>query len=247
MGTLSHPCTALQRHWLYLRHRRSLLLDSDWFAGRRVLVVGPARTVDQELESVRLDDYDVVVKMNNGIDVPIRQDGALNWRCDVLFHSLADIGTPLSVDKLEQAGVRCIVHRTPGKSYVQTTLRAQRSFKDLGYRGQVQIIAPDFYQQLRRRLHGAAPTTGLVCLSYLLGCQTAAVAVVGFTFYTTRYVPGYDDSVDSDAAASQRVRDIGHHDPERERRMVATLLRDAARAGKSISLGDGVRAALARP
>ena len=71
--------------------------------------------------------------------------------------------------------------------------------------------------------------------------------MAGFTFFATRYAPGYDDRDRADADSLARVRAVGHHDPEAERRLVREALAQARAAGLDLRLGPHVAAALERP
>jgi hypothetical protein len=230
----------LRARLLYARHARFLLLDPALFAGRSVLLLGPARTLQDDLADFPLGDFDMVVKMNNGLHLPVTERGAEAWRCDVLFHSLTANARPVTPADLARAGVRVLVHRTTGRGRAPLTLEAVRRLAPVP----VRILPPARYAALSARLGGASPTTGLVALDLLLGCDTARLAVAGLTFFATRYLPGYDDRDRTDASSRARVRAEGHHDPDAERRLLRDAFAEAARRGRRIDLGPHVRAAL---
>lgn len=241
---LPRPRRSLWRHLryraLYALHGRRLHLERARFAGRGVLVLGPARTLQDDLAGLRLAEFDLIVKMNNGLHLPVTEDGRPSWRCDVLFHGLTADAAPVTPEALARAGVRCLVHRTTGRGRFPLTLEAGRRLAPV----EVRLVPPAAYAALSARLGGASPTTGLVGLDFLMGCDTARLAVAGFTFFATRYAPGYDDRDRADADSLARVRGAGHHDPEAERRLVGEMISEAARRGRPVELGPGVRAAL---
>jgi hypothetical protein len=239
---LSRQIQHLRYRLLFARHARCLVLDRALFAGRSVLVMGPARTLEEDLAALDPGGFDLVIRMNNGLHLPVAALGATPWRCDVLFHSLSDDTAPVTPESLARAGVRVLVHRTPGRSYIPRTLEAERRLAPL----QVRIIPPADYSGLAAGLGGASPTTGLVVLNFLLGCDTARLAVAGFTFFTTRYAPGYDDRDRADADSLARVRAAGHHDPEAELRLLARAFSMARASGRDLRLGPHVEAALDR-
>ncbi|CUH69882.1 hypothetical protein TL5118_03852 [Thalassovita autumnalis] len=232
----------IRYNYLFKRHASGMLLSSSCFEGKSILVAGPARTLGEDLASFRSDDFDVVIKMNNGIWLPIPFGDGDSHRCDVLFHSLTQDILPPTREVLDDAGVRCLVHRTTGKGRFPLTLDALRS---LGSNERsVKIVPPARYKALSEELGGASPTTGLVCLDFLLGCNSARTVVAGFTFFQTKYQAGYDDRDVNDDDSKSRVQSLGHHNPERERALVRKLIDNAERSGRKVELCGAVDAAL---
>lgn len=232
----------IRYHILYRRHAPRMMLEPARFAGRSVLLAGPARTLWDDLRDLPPDRFDLIVKMNNGLymDLPATEGPTL--RCDVLFHSLTDEAKPVTPTALDAAGVTCLVHRTTGKGRFPLTLKAQR---DLGSASRdIRLVPPEHYKALSARLGGASPTTGLVCLDFLLGCEISHLAIAGFTFFQTKYTAGYDDRDRADADSRARVLRAGHHDPASECALAAEMLAGAAAKGKTITLGAGVKASL---
>ncbi|MEM6727172.1 MAG: hypothetical protein AAF618_01615 [Pseudomonadota bacterium] len=232
----------LRYHLLYRRYAGGLLLDKNRFRGARVLLAGPARTLEADLAALDPARFDVIAKMNYGLVVPLPAAQGPTLRCDLLFHSLSQDIAPVSEEALARAGVRCLVHRTTGKGRFPQTLEASRRFGLAGVA--VRLIAPERYKALEEALGGASPTTGLVALDFLMGCALAELAVVGFTFFQTKYQPGYDDRDATDAQSLDRVRRAAHHDPAAERRLVGAMIAAARAEGKTIRLGEGVAASL---
>ncbi|MTH78213.1 hypothetical protein [Paracoccus aestuariivivens] len=215
--------------------------DAERFRDKRVLVLGPARTLDDDLSGIDIARFDVIVKMNNGLDTPIPALGADALRCDVLFHSLTDETRPVTPQGLLDAGVGVLVHRTPTKTAFLRTLMAAREYATCL---EVKHVPCEVYLKLTGELEGACPTTGLVCSCFFLRAPVCEVAIMGFTFFSTSYVGGYDDAVCSDAVARQRIRDRGHHDPEREITLFRQEVAHARSSGVTVTLGRNVEHAL---
>jgi hypothetical protein len=231
---------------LYRRHGARYSIDPDAFAGRHVLVLGPAASVLDDLAGLAPHAYDDVVRLNNGLDTPIAVEGQDPLRCDVLFHSLTDDLRPVTAEALRRAGVRLMVHRTPKRSTFLATLQAEATLgQAAGVR--IAIVPVAQYEALRADLAGAAPSSGFVCLDLLLRAPVASLTVVGFTFFSTRYVAGYDDRFATDADARARMAAAGHHDPRREAQALARRFEAAQDAGMDLRLGAAVRAALHSP
>jgi len=233
----------LYRYLRRLLYEKRLVLDRQLFDKRRVIVVGPARTLEQDLVEFHVDDFDIIVKMNAGINIPL--PGTKNpWRCDLLFHSFSREVPPITRASIIKTGLKVIVYRTPRDDYVHRAFLECIRFFFLRIRCSLRIISPKNYRRLKRQLGGYSPTTGLVCIDFLLGCKLEKLAIVGFTFFTTKYIDGYNDAVSSDAASAALVVEKGHHNPDRERKLVAELLREQQNQRAPIYLGKSVKAAL---
>ncbi|WP_347137581.1 hypothetical protein [Paracoccus sp. SSK6] len=228
--------------FLYGRLLPRLALDPGLFTGRRVLIVGPARTVEDDLSALDPDRFDLVVRMNNGLDTPVRAMGANPYRCEVLFHSLTADARPVTDDNLRRAGVKTVVHRTPKRGAFLRTL----AFRDrLDPAIDLRIVPVDRYHALSQQLGGHSPTTGLVCASVILEAKPQALAICGFTFFSTRYIDRYDDADRSDADTVRRIRDTGHHDPGQEAQLLMAMVDRARARGVEVILGAGVQQAAA--
>ncbi|MGZ3215407.1 hypothetical protein [Paracoccus sp. T5] len=238
---LPMPLRKLVTRRLYRRLTPRLLLDGRDVAGRRVLILGPARTVAQDLAAIEPGRYDLIVRMNNGLDTPVPALGADRLRCDMLFHSLTPDARPVTREKLAQAGVRMLVHRTPTQGAFLRTVIASRQ---LAPQVQVRCLPLLRYQALSAALGGCSPTTGLVAADFFLEAPIAELAVVGCTFFQTCYCPGYDPAVPDDAAARLRIADAAHHAPRQEAALFAERVRAARLRGLKVVLGPDVLAVL---
>jgi hypothetical protein len=236
--------TILRLPAIKLLHRRlsdDLTLSSAGFRDLRVLVIGPARTVCDDLKSLDTSRYDVIVKMNNGLDTPVLFPTGQSLACHVLFHSGTCEARPITEKKLRDANVKMLVHRAPTKSGFLQTLALNCRF---GHFLKVRHIACLEYQKLSAQLSGASPTTGLLSTCFFLSAPVSEVAIVGFTFFATAYQKGYDDCVTSDEQAVCRIADKGHHKPAQEAVLLSHKIEDARTRGVTVTLGPNVLAAI---
>jgi hypothetical protein len=68
-NAIGKPFRPLRYRALYALHAQRFFLERERFAGRSVLVAGPARTLHEDLARASLRGFDVVVKMNNALHV----------------------------------------------------------------------------------------------------------------------------------------------------------------------------------
>lgn len=231
---LPQPFRSVYYKHIYKRHKDEYLFDAEQFSGKKVLVIGPAETVRREIGEIQLKDYDLIIKMNNGIHTPLAELGDDALRCDILFHSLTDDTKKISASGLLESGVKTLVHRTPKKSAFLRTLLAE---EDFGKHLAVKILPCEEYDRLTKRLDGYSPSTGLMCLDYFLASPADEIAAVGFTFFTSKYINGYDDQVKTDRDMVERISVDGHHNSDKEALLVGDLISIAIQSGKKVNIG----------
>lgn len=221
---------------------RRHVLDPQIFAGKHVLIAGPARTIDEDLNDlgVKSKSYDFIVKMNNGLSTPIQALGQDAWRCDVLFHNFKDDTRDVAVDDLHRAGVKHIVYRSASRVFYPELEQTIEEYGALQPPVSVHLIPSKDYKSLRPQLGGYRPTSGLVSIRYFLDAPVASLTIAGFTFFTTRYVAGYNDTVASDTQSLERVRRHNRHEPRREAGLLQTWLEQISQSGKKVILGKNV-------
>jgi hypothetical protein len=232
-SVIRRPVTKL----LHQKYTDQMTLSPEDFRDRRVLIVGPARTLCDDLAAVDVAGYDVIVKMNNGLDTPVTFPSGASLHCDVLFHSGTCKARPITEAKLRNAKVQVLVHRTPTKSGFLQTMMLHACF---GHLVRVRHVDCPAYQQMGGLLGGASPTTGLMSACFFLSAPVKEVAIVGFTFFSTGYQKGYDDCVTSDADAICRIADKGHHKPVKEGVLLSRKIEDARNNGVTVTLGPHV-------
>ena len=215
------------------------------FAGKRVIIIGPAQTVVEDLEDVSVDEYDVIVRLNNGIAIARENPSILGSRTDVLFHNLTEHGDrsagaiPASV--LREQGVRFLVF--PHWSFKGSKSRLYKKREELHGSQAIQLVVPStcFCELVRRQLGGLQPTVGTSAILFFLRAQCREVAIHGFTFFQTPYLHGYNDAVATADEARAWVAASCVHDPSRERKVVISYISAAEQRGVRVALGANVR------
>lgn len=226
-----------------LNPRRMAVLPQDMFAGQRVIIIGPAETVTDDLRDVRVDDYDVIVRMNDGLFLADGDPATLGSRTDVLFHNLALSGArsprPIPPEALTSRGVNTCVF--PHWSFKGSKARVYRKRDELKGSGiDLRVPSTRFCSRLRHDLDGFQPTVGTSAIVYFLGAPVAELAIHGFTFFQTAYQPGYNDAVRTGDDARKWVAASDVHDAARERRLIARRVTEMRAKGMRIWLGRNV-------
>lgn len=227
---------------LYKKFKNEYALSPEDFDGKKILVVGSANTVLDDLQNIDIRNIDIVVRMNNGIHTSFNFWNEESLRCDVLFHSFGNGTQPITLESINCSGVRWIVHRTLKRSSFLDTLLAEKKFSGAI---NIKIIPYERYNYLSENLGGYAPSTGMVCADFFLNTRFSSLTFVGFTFFSTRYLPGYDDKISSDEEAFSKVKDAGHHSPSHEARLIYKITEEAKAEGKNIYLSKSMQRAMA--
>jgi len=223
-------------------------LDASIFIGKSVVIVGPAKTVVDDIGKLNLDEYDVVVRLNNGIALAEHANPALGTRTDILFHNLTEQGErsagaiPLSL--LEQKEVRFLVFPHWGFKGSKTRLYKKR--EELRYSNVTKIVVlpTKFCEQIRQQLDGNQPTVGTSAMLFFLTAECKEVAIHGFTFFETPYLAGYNDAIKTRIHAQAWAEKSQVHDPGKEKVLVAKYVSEARSRGRLITLGKNVRKTL---
>ncbi|WP_299820195.1 hypothetical protein [uncultured Jannaschia sp.] len=219
------------------------LLQPEAFEGKRVIVVGPAETVLDDLKNTIVDNYDVVVRLNNGIALKNASPDILGQRTDLLVHNLREYGDrsagAIPTSFLLENQVGGIVYPHWHKSRLRKLFREKR--KALKEEGgpPLTLIPPWMMRKMRAEIGDRPPTVGTCALLFFLDSPAIELAIHGFTFFETVYAPGYNDTVKTADDARAWVDARGAHEPKLEK--TAILRRLETTMVKSVTMGCNVK------
>ncbi len=219
-----------------------LILSRDLFEDKRVIIVGPAESSLTYMRGPEIDEFDIVVRINSSPIQLTRFSERIGGRTDVLFHSFfenGDRGTGrIELEHVLAQKTGYIVCPITDRKYYKFLLNQRRQLKQrlTPVDGLTIAITPlETYDELKRRLDGTVPTTGLLTIAFLLGCKIRELHITGFTFFAGKYVPGYRDTI-------QTLSDIQNwiansiHDPQKERLVFKQMYESAVDNKKRVVL-----------
>jgi hypothetical protein len=161
-----------------------------FFFNKSVILVGPSEYVAKDCELIDVDSYDIVVRLNCHWR---KIGGNLGNRTDVICHCLnknqisgADI-VRMKDDKIKlllRNDFDFVTDKRKIKHF--NTLNKDIGFKDM------ESIPNEFFCNLKKQV-GTNPSTGVLCIMYLLSRSVKALDVVGFDFYRTLYYTKKDE------------------------------------------------------
>lgn len=188
---------------------------SSYLEGKRVVIVGPAASLNGRQLGSFIDSHDVVVRLNRDCPIkaelyaklypgkPLPKIEDKGSRTDVLYHvlydqALANISgwdhSPQQVAIWQADGVRFLVTRQePNHPRINRYMRLTKN-----------IFPPVVMDRaLRRRLKdatGTNPNTGVIAIAHLLGMPIQSLHVTGFDFYASGYATGMGGMTEEQAA-----------------------------------------------
>ncbi|SFS97542.1 glycosyltransferase family 29 protein [Sphingobacterium wenxiniae] len=186
-------------NYLFERYKKKALIpfDEKWFKDKRVAIVGGADSAFKDKLGNYIDNYDVVVRINKGVDVIERYSEYIGKRTDILFHSLGEGqdelngGSKFNIKLWKKMCVEKIIFpfNSNDNKYNHNVL--VNFFNKT--KGRVRICELDYeqYQKIKEDLQGYSPTTGFAAIHTILNSPCKEVYITGVTFFKTPHNPGY--------------------------------------------------------
>lgn len=239
------------------RRGKRLHLDNRFLSGKSVLIVGPAGTAEEELRGVDIGAFDIVIRINRAVELDSLGDGIGRNRFNTYIRNqngnrAGALAGHYTGQRLRARGVENLVFLFYRWRELPKLVRKLVFLPLLRIPLDVYFIGPRFLNALADRLHGAKPTAGMAALEWVLAQDFARFHVVGFTFFQTGYVQGYNDDFTSDARAEERLKGLMErdktyaHKPDFERAYFRRRVAEERARGKRVILGRRVAAALGK-
>lgn len=165
-------------------------------SGKRVVIVGPAASLQGQGRGEFIDSHDLVVRVNLGCPVPEDQTEDLGTRTDILYHVLFGSNhkkngyahTVEEAQAWQDAGVQFVATRhLPHHPRVKGIL----PILDQVELPLCAMTMPFLNKMKRTILSHKSPNTGILAIQWLIDCGAASVHVIGFDFYNSGYYVGY--------------------------------------------------------
>jgi hypothetical protein len=174
----------------------------EYIKNKNVVLVGCAGYLQNQNKGCWIDNFDVVIKVNNSIGVlPENDYGA---RLDVLYHVLLkeinsstgrkNIGLS-DIKNWVKHNIKYLVSRYPQES---------KKVKDFGKinnnKINLECISKEFSKQVKLKIGSKTPNTGVLAIAHLLSMPIKSLTVVGFDFYNSGVADNYDGFKDGKEA-----------------------------------------------
>jgi hypothetical protein len=176
------------------------------FNGKRVVIVGPASSILKNDNGDFIDNFDIIVRVNRGIEPIENFSKSIGSRTDILYNCLLehpDNGGLIDVDFLKKNNVKCVVYH-PEVSFggLATSNKPPHGHNALLKLENAKMpsfmIDYIFYNSISSQVN-CRPNTGYIALHHLLSFNIKELYITGFTFYMDEFMDGYKDHVDKNA------------------------------------------------
>ena len=190
--------------------------DKSWFDGKSIAIIGGADTALQEKNGDYIDTFDIVIRINRGIDNYLDKTEYLGSKTDVLFHGLNEdpingCGPVKPIEWLKK-GVKKVVFPLVGigeSGLINTyILRSQAKLPLLR-------ITEGEYSEITKALKGYRTTTGFAAIYLMSKVNYKKLYITGFTFFRTKHQAGYNDKVSIDQVR-ENIKKFNLHNPDME-------------------------------
>ena len=170
----------------------------NYLKGKRVVLVGPSKTLSMQEEGELIDSYDVVVRLNNMLNIPDDMKKHLGSRTDVVYATLDDPPKKMAIDCVKNK-VKFLSSSYPRDEWFfpermlknVMTLKKINKFKTV-------VIPNEPYFSIKKH-NKTRPNTGFSAIIDLLSSDLKELHIIGVDFYRSvclegenSYIKGYE-------------------------------------------------------
>ncbi len=184
----------------------------NYLKGKRVALVGPAKSIEGSNNGAYIDSHDVVVRLNHAkIGNPLDS----GTRTDIIYYdgSYHDYGDT----KLKYL----VCSYPPSEWFFNERCLETCHVYGYTYLNKHEIIDSDLYSNIKTSLNEnnkSRPNTGLIAMVDLLNYDIDSLFITGLDFYRTSYAKEHPDYGDTDLERISEIFKIGdngdYHDIE---------------------------------
>ena len=190
--------------------------EADYFSGKTIAIIGGGDTALQEKNGYYIDSFDIVIRINRGIDNYLDKSEYLGSRTDILFHGLHEDPFngcgPVKPKEWLKKGVKKVIFPLVGigeRALIDTYI--------LRSKGRLPLLRlnAEEYNEITKVLKGFRTTTGFAAIYLMTKVKFKRLYITGFTFFKTPHQAGYNDNVSIDLVR-ENIKKFKHHNPDLE-------------------------------
>lgn len=220
-------------------------LDSSILCNKNILLIGPSSGVLEEAKSIDIDSYDVVIRLNRGIEQALSARGALGSKTDVLFHNFKEDGPRgagnLSNEILSAHNVKYVIYPCLSTANLNYFQDKRGRIEARGSNIIVKAVDPRYYRSIAKAFAPSLPTIGSVAIQYLLWQPYLSLSIIGFSLFQTGYSTAYNSKATDRNSAKAWTLEGGVHDPAKDFIFTKDQIVKAIDAGKHIIIGSTLK------
>ena len=181
----------------------------EYLKNKRVIIVGPSNSLLNKSppQGEFIDNnFDVVVRVNRGIEPTYQYKDYIGSRTDILYNCLLenpDNGGIIDINLLKKNNVKYLVYHPEvsyeGKAINEIPKHVNKNTLKLLEESGIKTNMIDYkkYNSVSRETK-CRPNTGFIALFDLLSYDIKELYITGYTFYLDNFMDGYKDHLDKD-------------------------------------------------
>lgn len=194
--------------------------DKSLFENKRVVIVGGADSVLKEKNGKQIDEYDVVVRVNKGVEVIDTQKDYVGTKTDVLFHAFFDNAndpgkSPITVDLWKKHHVKKIIYSNNHKVSTDGMYNFLNFVRKTNAKLKCTEVTEDLYYKNIEAIKPYWPTTGFIAINTVFNCNPKELFITGVTFFKTPHNKEYRKE-NIDVFQKMFKEEAGSHNPNAE-------------------------------
>lgn len=165
------------------------------FRNKRVAIIGGADSAFKAKNGGYIDGFDVVVRINKGVELIDDHSSFVGKRTDVLFHCLyEDVnygGSPVTLNLWKTHNVKILLF-SMNKGISRYSLSNFLNFLSI-FRGEISFseVPLSLSKLIFSLVKPFSPTTGFLAINTVLSCAPAELYITGITFFRTSHHRDY--------------------------------------------------------
>ena len=190
-------------NFFFTKHLQNLASEDNYaeiIRDKTIAIVGPASYLENSKLGKEIDSYDLVVRINRGIELIENYSSDIGFRTDILYSCLiedpenAGIIDPLLFSEKYNLKFICTTPFADLKSFFNKNdihpMVDKEKFKKLSKLIPTRIIPNEYWECFSKELK-TRPTTGYISVFDILRFKPSKIKIFGFSFYTTGILKGY--------------------------------------------------------
>ena len=192
---IDNPKGFTYKEWLDIRKKGQYDTQyNEMLKGKRVVIVGPAPSLEGSGKGKDIDDYDIVVRINKGFPVEQGMESDIGSRTDIHYHCLcttAECGGPVFYKEMKDSNV--FVSAPYPKAVGPFYNDVQRfELDNKKWELPFHVIDTDYYRSIAESV-GTRPNSGTLTIIDLLAYDVKELHITGFTWFRGGWRKSYKD------------------------------------------------------
>ncbi len=157
---------------------------------KKICVVVPSKAMENKTLGNFIDQFDIVVRLNNGYNFNNKQTADFGKRTDLLYHYLSlpsENQLDYSLYKIKKIETKCLILLPRPESYHFKVFKERNSKVNLPYYKIGEFLRKKIWNEIE-----CLPFCGVWAIYHLLQFPIRELNVFGMNFFETGHYKGYD-------------------------------------------------------